>query len=151
MEFSSVNTGVTGFDTFFTCKFPRNVSQYKMLDKRTEKLLSVLARLCADGSYKIIEIGDLTKEMLPRFRIDTDALAQMVRYLKINEMIDVKYSDEKVYAIAVLPKGRVTDETRRTQKTTNKLEKKYLVLLSGCCFLAAFAGAVLGAMLMKIF
>lgn len=122
-----------------------------MLDKRTAKLLSVLAGICADGSYKIIEIGDLIKEMLPRFRIDVGTLEQMTRYLQDHEMIDVKYNDEKLYCISVLPKGRVTDETRHVTKTSGKvIDKKFVVLLLCGCFIAAFAGAILGVLAAKI-
>ena len=125
-----------------------------MLDKQSNKLLDHLARICADGSYKIIEIGDLTKEMLPRFRIDAKELSQMIGYLSDNQMIDVKYSDEKVYCVAVLPKGRVAVEDTRLEKTVGgkravkaSIRKRQIALLIGSCFLAGFLGAFLGSFL----
>jgi len=116
-----------------------------MLDKRTEKLLFALTKICTDGSYKIIEISELTKEMLPRFRVSTEELARMARLLSDNEMIDVKYSDEKVYCISVLPKGRVSYEGARVEKKGKKLNRATMFYLICGCFLAGFAGAFLGA------
>jgi len=119
-----------------------------MFDKRTAKLLSVLTKICTDGSYKIIEIGDLVKEMLPRFRVAADELGQMVRFLADNEMIDVKYSDEKVYCMSVLPKGRVNDEEARSSRKGQRQRLSHMTIfyLVCGCFLAGFAGAFLGAL-----
>ena len=116
-----------------------------MLDKSTAKLLSVVSKICADGSYKIIEIGDLIKEMLPRFHVDAGNIGHMMRYLADNEMIDIKYNDENVFCIAILPKGRVATEMPRNEKQDRRMKKAFLALLYGGCFLAAFVGGLVGA------
>ena len=118
-----------------------------MLDKRTSKLLSVLTKACTDGSYKIIEIGELIKDMLPRFHVSAEELGSIMRFLSNNEMIDVKYSDENVYCIAILPKGRVASEEAHVEKKGRKLNRSTMFYLIGGCFLAGLVGAFLGALL----
>jgi hypothetical protein len=121
-----------------------------MLDKRTVKLLSVLVKLCDDGSYKIIEINDLVKAMLPRFRVDAKELGQMMRFLIDNEMINTKYSDERVFCVAVLPKGRVADEESRIGRKNNRnLSRAMIIVLVFGCLSAAFLGALAGAIFVK--
>jgi hypothetical protein len=109
-----------------------------MLDKRTQKFLSVVAGICADGSYKIIEKVELAKIVS-----DAAVLGQIVRYLQDNEMVDVKYVDETVYCLTVLPKGRVAVE--RTAGEQEKFGPKIIALIIGGCFLAAFLGGLIGA------
>ena len=117
-----------------------------MLDKKTQKFLSVVAGICADGSYKIIEKVELAKT-IP----DPSVLAQTVQFLKDNEMLDVKYIDETVYCMTVLPKGRVAVETPATggnEERKANLKKLILVMLGA--FLAAFVGGLLGGLIGKI-
>jgi len=108
-----------------------------MLDKRTSKLLANLAKICSDGSYKIIDKPELGK--------DPASVELMIRYLQDNEMIDLKYSDESVYCISVLPKGRAHFEGSRSKnRTITRLEKKVIVILIIGCFAAAVLGSMLG-------
>ncbi len=119
-----------------------------VLDKRTSRMLAALLRLCADGSYKIIEIAELKKQMLPRYKVETDAVAQIIRHLAGGEFIDVKYSDENVYCIAVLPKGRVLQETGRPTRGA-KLPVWAAALLFAGCFVAAFLGALAAVFILR--
>ena len=116
-----------------------------MLDKRTSLFLAYLARACSDGSYKIIEKNDLAREL----RGASDNLAVLdktLRFLQDNEIIDIKYSDEKQIAVMVLPKGRVLHESG-ARKTTNgraSLSRKVILFLMLGTFLMAFAGGLIG-------
>jgi len=116
-----------------------------MLDKQTTKFLATLAGICSDGSYKIIEKSELKDK-------DPNAVAQKIQYLSDNEMIDVKYIDEKVYCLTVLPKGRtVIESNRRKTRTVTRLEKKIIAVLIVGCFLASIIGAMLGALIARSF
>jgi len=115
-----------------------------MLDKRTGRFLLTLAKICSDGSYKIIDKSDLGK--------DLTAIEQMIRYLQDNEMIDVKYSDETVYCLSVLPKGRVLFETSRKKgRGKSTLSNKLIIALIAGCFVASILGAMLGALIARAF
>ena len=122
-----------------------------MLDKRTAKMMENILRMCDEGSYKIIEISDLIKAMLPRYKFDSTSVSQTIKYLSGIEMIDIKYSDENVYCIAVLPKGRIFDESKDMKKYESiKISKKTLTIMIAGCFLAAFAGALLANVIIDI-
>ena len=122
-----------------------------MLDKRTDKLLSYLSRVCADGSYKVIEIADLLKAMRSTHKVDEVALGQILKFLKDNEMIDIKYKDENVYCISVLPKGRTHMETGNKQNYYNvTLGGRLATITIIGSFIAAFAGAFLASIIMGL-
>ena len=115
-----------------------------MLDKRTTRFLLILAKICSDGSYKIIEKQDLAKDFT-----DVD---QMIRYLQDNEMIDLKYSDETVYCLSVLPKGRVVYEgARQKVRIATKIERKTLILIVAFTFVASLLGSLFGALIAGLF
>ena len=115
-----------------------------MLDKRTARFLSIIAKICEDGSYKIVEKTFLTSEL--KGRTDFAMLDQMVRYLQDNEMIDVKYSDEKVHCLSVLPKGRVFHESSRAAPKKSLFSRFAWVILIVACSLAAFLGAFVASL-----
>jgi len=115
-----------------------------MLDKRTTKLLDVILRICGDdGAYKIIEIHDLIKGMLPKFKIDAENLTHMLKFLGDLGMLDIKYSDEQVHCIAILPKGRVYEEAKLEKKTNKAIGKGLAFFIVFGSFVAAMLGAFL--------
>ena len=118
-----------------------------MLDKRTAQFLHIIAGICADGSYKLIEKAELLKAMKIHSS-EYSALDQMLRYLQDNEMIDIKYTDETVYCVSVLPKGRVASESVR-HKNLNKhdVTNKTLLYLVAASFGASMVGAFIGALI----
>ena len=109
-----------------------------MLDKRTYQILSRMAHVCCDGSYKIIDRTELST--------DDSVLASSLQYLKDNEMIDVKYADEKVCCVNVMPKGRLALGDRVNVRRRVLGGAVYLYIIGGC-FVAGFVGAFLGAWL----
>ena len=114
-----------------------------MLDKRTARMLENLIAVCGEGSYKIIEITDLVGDMSPRYKLDPEAIAQIIKHLTDREMIDVKYSDDKVYCIAVLPKGHNYDESKELKKREFLFSKRFAIITVISSFVAAFLGALL--------
>lgn len=118
-----------------------------MIDKRTVRLLSVLAKFCADGSYKIIEKTELT-----RYGKSQTDLDQMIQFLVDSAQIDVKYSDDVQYCLTVLPKGRVTiEETHGKASGKDPIAAKSMFWLWGGCFIAAMFGAIVGTIIAGIF
>jgi len=120
-----------------------------MLDKYTVKLLKFIVRICEDGKFKVIETADLGKAVSSR--ADLETIKPMLKFLKDNEMIDIKYSDETKYCISVLPKGRVYVETHIGKKREISLSRRFALFIVGGSFVAACAGAVLGQILIKFF
>jgi len=119
-----------------------------MLDKRSFKLLDSLLKICGeDGSYKIIEYADISRAMLPRYRVDNENISQIVKFLAAAELIDVKYTDESVICVTILPKGRIYEEERSTQKQNKVLGKGMVFLIIFGSFLAGILGAIVGGIL----
>ena len=120
-----------------------------MLDKRTKKLLEVVLRISGDdGAYKIIEIHDLIKGLLPKYKMDNELIAQSIKFLVGMDMIDVKYSDETVYCIAILPKGRIYEEARIEKSKSRAIGKGMAMIIIFGSFVAAMAGAFLANILL---
>ena len=122
-----------------------------MLDRRSGRLLQTILNICGtDGSYKIIEIRDLVRGMLPKFKVDAGEVYQLVRFLAAGEMIDIKYSDESVHCICVLPKGRVWEESRDAAVTNRAIGKGLAVFIVFGSFVAAFIGSVIAGILLAL-
>ena len=122
-----------------------------MLDKQTYKLLGVLSNICTDDSYKIIETSDLLNQVSPTFNGDVQFLAQVLKYLSNNEMIDIKYNDDKVYCIAVLPKGRAYSEPlpgKQKSKIINHARRGWFIMIGS--FTSAFLGALLAGLIVGL-
>ena len=119
-----------------------------MLDKRSFKLLDVILKICGeDGSYKIIEFADISRAMLPRYKIDNENILQIIKFLAAAELIDIKYTDENVICVAILPKGRIYEEERSTQKQNKILGKGMVFFIIFGSFLAGILGAIIGGLI----
>ena len=116
-----------------------------MLDKLTVKLLKSLEQICGDGNFKVIETADMAKTISKR--TDAESIQPILKLLRDNEMIDVKYSDDKVHCISVLPKGRVQQEVSRRGKRGSTFNRYKWIILVAVCFAAAFLGAFIGGLI----
>ncbi|MCL2846348.1 MAG: hypothetical protein FWE38_01530 [Firmicutes bacterium] len=111
-----------------------------MLDKRSRRLMDLLLHMCGeDGAYKILEICDLQNGM--KQKMDIENLGHIMKFLAAMELVDIKYSDDKVYCIAILPKGRLHEETIVSKKHEGVVNRRLAFLI----VLGSFIGAVLGA------
>lgn len=119
-----------------------------MLDKRTVKLLVYLERSCEDGSFKIIETGDLTKSVSSK--ADLETIRPILKFLRDSEMIDIKYSDESKYCLSVLPKGRVYVESLHAERKQVSISRRMAMFIIFGSFVAACAGAVLAGVFLNL-
>ncbi|MCL2756224.1 MAG: hypothetical protein FWE45_04215 [Firmicutes bacterium] len=119
-----------------------------MLDKRSYKLLDSLLHICGeDGSYKIIEYADIARAVLPRYKIDNENILQIIKFLAAAELVDVKYTDESVVCVAILPKGRIYEEERMARNQNKVMGKGMAFLIIFGSFFAAIIGAIVGGLL----
>ena len=121
-----------------------------MLDKRTAKLLDVLLRICGeDGAYKIIEIADLQREVTRKFKLDHENIIHIIKFLSATEMIDIKYTDDKVVCVAILPKGRIYEEEQLSRRDNRAISKGLAFMIVMGSFFAAIVGAVVASVIMN--
>lgn len=120
-----------------------------MLDKQTSILLANLNSICQDGSYKVIEKKDLINLNSKKNKLDEDSLKAMIDHLKERDYLSIKYSDDKVYCLSVLPKGRLFDEkSKELAKEKRKYNKLIIVTLS-LSSIASFVGAFCAMLVFK--
>ena len=121
-----------------------------MLDKQTSILLANLNSICQDGSYKVIEKKDLINLNSKKNKLDEDSLKAMIDHLKERDYLSIKYSDDKVYCLSVLPKGRLFDEkSKELAKEKRKYNKLIIVTLS-LSSIASFIGAFCAMLVFKL-
>ena len=117
-----------------------------MLDKRSEALLRIINKECNEGSYRVLEVDDLIRLMPKKFKVDFDTISQLMGYLKTGEYVSVKYSDNEVFCVSPLPRGRRIFEVEQEEKNSNKKSKLkkffllrfYLLLIFGVSLGAAY-------------
>ena len=99
-----------------------------MLDKRSEVLLRIINKECNEGSYKVIDVDDILRLMPNRFKVDLETINQLMNYLKSGDYISIKYSDNEVFCVSPLPRGRRMFELEKEERHLSK--KRYLVLFN---------------------
>jgi len=120
-----------------------------MLDKRSAKLLKTLARICEDGSFKIIETSDMAKAVSKK--ADFETIQPILKFLSNNSMIDIKYSDKSKFCVSVLPEGRLYIEKQNSKMRDVVLSRRMIAAAIAGSFIAAFVGGVLASVIMKLF
>lgn len=107
-----------------------------MLDKTNVKFLTKLNKLCA-GTYKVFEKPELAGEL----GIKQEVLDNTLKFFQERQYIDIKYADENVVCLTVLPKAFGEIEIKEGGDFTQKKLVKFM--LFNCLFSAvsAFIGA----------
>ena len=122
-----------------------------MLDKRSEALLRIINKECNEGSYRVLEVDDLIRLMPKKFKVDFDTISQLMGYLKTGEYVSVKYSDNEVFCVSPLPRGRRIFEVAQDEKNSNKKSKLKKFFLLTFCLLLIFGVSLGAAYISKFF
>lgn len=120
-----------------------------MLDNRSKYILKFIVKECNEGSYKILEICDITANLPKKFNADNNIVVQTLKHLENGGYISVKYSDDDEVCLCPMPFGRQTVENEITS-TRTKIESPSLVLVIFLAFLFAFLGAFLGTIICNL-
>ena len=117
-----------------------------MIDTKTKLVLKILANECSDRNYKIIEISDIIMALPKHFRMESDAVKHILTYLERQDMISIKYDDDDVYCLTVLPYGFETLENDKPKhaKRERTHEKNLNVATIVLSFVSALVGTILG-------
>lgn len=114
-----------------------------MLDLKSKLVLKILQKECKTSGYKIVDKADIISALPSKFRVDEDGLDHIITFLERSECIHVKYDDEKVYCLCMLPLGNQLTEKENEQK---KEQRKPLLLII-LVFLSAMLGGLIGAII----
>ena len=86
--------------------------------------------------------------MPSKYKIDAEALDNILTFLERQEYISIKYDDDGVYCLCVLPFGNELLENEENKKREDKSPRLWLFILLG--FLMNFIASLLGAMIGNI-
>lgn len=111
-----------------------------MIDIKSRLVLSNLAKECSDGSYHVVEVPDIIMALPKRYRMDSDAVKHILTHLERQDIISIKYDDDDVFCLAVLPYGFEILETEKTKKV--KAQKSKTPINFATVFLSFFAALV---------
>lgn len=93
-----------------------------MLDLKSTIILKILQKECHGSGYKVIDKSDIISAMPAKYRVDEENLDHIITYLERSECIHVKYDDENVYCLCVLPMGnQITEKEEKNKKEKAKI------------------------------
>ena len=111
-----------------------------MLDGLTASVLGAV-NAASDGSYKVLEAGELLGALPAEEKTDEAGLDNSLRFLSERGYIDIRYSDKGTYCLCSLPKGRTYAESAAKEEEKKKSRGGALAV-----FFGALAGGFLGAL-----
>ncbi len=109
-----------------------------MLDGKTEALMFKIQSLIKGNGYEIVEEGELIAGF------DKESLQNTLTYLKERAYVDLRYAEDGVYCLALLPAGRLYLERAVKARVEEKRQTVHAVLFP---VLGGFLGSFLGALL----
>ncbi len=129
-----------------------NISTFRkntfMIDIKSKLVLSILAKESVDGSYKIVEISDIIMALPKHFRMDSDAIKHILTHLERQDIISIKYDDEDIYCLAVLPYGYEILESEKPIKIRKQQPKNTKSWINiALCFVSALFGCIIGVII----
>ena len=119
-----------------------------MLDLKSKLVLKILLKECPNGSYNLVEAKDIISAMPIKYRVDFDGLDNILIYLERQEYISIKYDDEGIYCLCILPYGNEILENDGKEKGEVKSPHLWTFVL--VIFLASLFGSFLGQLLHKV-
>lgn len=119
-----------------------------MLDIKSKLVLKILVKECPYGSYNIIESKDIISAMPNKYKIDAEGLENILTFLERQEYISIKYDDDGLYCLCVLPFGSELLENDENKKREDKTPRLWLFIL--LAFISCFVASLLGTMIANI-
>lgn len=117
-----------------------------MLDIKSKIVLKILNKECPNGAYKIVDSSDIISAMPNKYKVDSEGLEHILNYLERQDCISIKYDDENVYCIAVLPYGYEICENNNQKEASKTKRLPYSIMfliIFLLCLVASFIGSLL--------
>ena len=106
----------------------------------------LLARIneCGEGSFTILEEGELLDLFPEGTGVQGEELRAMLSALRDRRFIDLQYAEEGMYCVKPLPAGKLYFEEKQERRRDRACRRRDAFLFS---LLGAFLGALLGALM----
>ncbi len=124
-----------------------------MLDNKSRLVLKILAKESSGGSYKIFESADIITALPKHYRTDSEGIRHILTHLERQDMISIKYDDDDIYCLAVLPYGFevLENEKPKQQKKESKVSKLTIILSFTFAFFGTIIGVIITYFILKLF
>ncbi len=120
-----------------------------MLDIKSKIVLKILNKECLNGAYKIVDASDIISAMPNKYKVDSEGLEHILNYLERQDCISIKYDDENIYCIAVLPYGyEICENSNQKEASKNKRLPLYVIFF--VIFLLSLIASFIGSLLSKL-
>lgn len=116
-----------------------------MLDIKSKLVLKLLSNLCPNGEYEIIESKEIISQLPSKYKVDESGLCHIIDYLEHLDCISIKYEENGLYCLSVLPFGYELIENEHTKGVKESNRPFWLVFL--LVPLLAFIGGLLGTII----
>ena len=120
-----------------------------MLDIKSKIVLKILSKECPNGSYKIVDSSDIISAMPNKYKVDSEGLGHILNYLERQDCISIKYDDENIFCIAILPYGYEICENSN-QKEASKNKRLPLTIIFIIFFIICFTASFIANLLSKL-
>ena len=121
-----------------------------MLNKKTDAVLELLTNKCGN-SYKVLEKKQIISELPSKLKIDAQALAAIIAFLKENEYVDVKYQDKDEICLCCTVKAESYTEGEKNMEQKAKITNGQVGVLWLGVFVMAFLGSLIATLIGKLF
>lgn len=120
-----------------------------MIDIKSKLVLKILSKECPNGGYGVVETKDIISALPAKYRVEPEGLEHILIYLERQEYISIKYDDDGVFCLCVLPFGNeIIEKTSEKQKSEGKSPHFWLVFI--LAFLGSVCGSLLGIMIRSL-
>lgn len=100
-------------------KKTRLTNKKYMLNFKSNLILKIIINECKDGGYKLLEKSDIISLLPQKYKVEEAELDSIINNLEKNDLISLRYDDDKVYCVCVLPNALKLVENKNTE-TENK-------------------------------
>lgn len=115
-----------------------------MLDIKSKLVLKIIIKECPNGQYSIIENSDIISALPNKYKLDSEGLQNTMNYLEHLDCVSIKYEEDGVYCVCVLPFGYELIENDNQRNEKGKSPNNYWL------FIIVFALTILGSILGNI-
>ncbi len=115
-----------------------------MLDIKSKLVLKIIIKECPNGQYSIIENSDIISALPNKYKLDSEGLQNTMNYLEHLDCVSIKYEEDGVYCVCVLPFGYELIENDNQRNEQCKSPNNYWL------FIIVFALTILGSILGNI-
>ena len=119
-----------------------------MLDYKAKTILKLLTKQCDNNEFEIFKLNDLVSEIPIKYKINKEELSSILSYLENTGCIIIKYRENNLICLGILPLGYMLIENDNQIPLPTKNKKniwKYLIL-----FFMFIIGSLIGSVLANL-